>query len=217
MFKYFTMAIVISLLGVARSNAAPVFNYTFQDRSVLATNILTNQTQESRAPDFGRFVSTVGVTGAGGAQQDSTLGANAIDAQGAASGADSQAATIDSSIDVKFTLSADMNFDYSFTLGAGDPFGHSFVQLIFMDGPMPISQGSSAGPITGHVFLFEGPYELQLGATPAPSGGSATYLFHMAPTAIPVVPLPPAIWAGLATLGGLAGLKCRRAWTRQMA
>jgi hypothetical protein len=80
-----------------------------------------------------------------------------------------------------------------------------------MDGTMPIFIGSPAGNIfPQEVFLPNGSYELVLDAKPLSIGGGASYLFHLAPTAIPLVPLPSSVWAGLATLGGLAGLKCRR-------
>jgi hypothetical protein len=215
MFKAVTVFIGIFLVSNGHANAAPTFNYTFQDRNVSASDTLTKETQVVNSGNFGHFVANALVTSSGaGAGQDSTLAPNSIDVQGGADIGNSSLGngTADSHIDVRFTISESMNFIYSGSFEGDSPFGVSYVDFSTTDGSStPIHFSSPAGNIfPQEIFLFKGSYELVLDANPQRAGGGASYKFHLAPVSLPIVPLPPGVWAGLATLGGLAGLRYRR-------
>jgi hypothetical protein len=192
------------LLGFSRSSSAATFTYLSQQRFVTASNLLIPATDEHDAPDFVPFNATASETGVE-ATQESTLGADEIDAIG---DADVVGATApgqgqsESFLDVQFTLSHSILFQITGNAQSDTP--NSGLEMRISD---PLGgQYLPAEGFNGNLLLFKGQYDLHIDATATTS--LATYQFHMTAVSPPIVPLPPAFWAGLATLGliGFVGL-----------
>jgi hypothetical protein len=204
-----TLAIVVCfvLFNSVHTIAAPVFEYTSQDRHVSAYDPTFGPAVEYHATDFGHF-SARALAGDAIAAQDSTLGGVSMDITGGsgASNVVKPQLSAESVTHVEFNLSDFTTVDFLVLLEGGD--SHSLATTSFqltLSGFQTIDENFP----DREVVLYPGPHVLDLRAQ-SNAGGGASYRFQMSVIRVGFVPLPRGVWAGLGTMAILGMFAARK-------
>jgi hypothetical protein len=215
-------SLLLSLLGMCivgfagTQSAFAVFNYTSQDRHVAVSDTSPVLSVRKQAADFGPFSaeasdSVVGIPVPPLATQNSTLAPYFFSADGVLQTSDSTAADAQSFFDIRFTVDRPQLVQLTGNLDPGS--GFTTIQLDFT-GQLDLSGArfdifnASAGPFDQQLYLpIPTEYHFQVYSDASGSDAGGRFSIQLSTNTPPVAPLPPAIWAGLATLGGIVAFQ----------